>query len=172
MQNKPILQVSIAIASFIVLFGIANAQTTQGWLGYNRKANIFVGTGAQWCLQSGHGEDCVKGLGPSAYDLLEMKWNEQWNLCNEHGYNDPTYCAGAYVNNLWNGRVPGGDGGVWHYKIIWVGSEGDKSPYWEAGGYSVWGNYEVIMDQGTYEGAQHIIHEINAIAIPNGYSPK
>jgi hypothetical protein len=29
-----------------------------------------------------------------------------------------------------------------------VGSAGEGSPYWEAGGYSVWGNYEVIQDFG------------------------
>jgi len=165
MQNKSILGMGIAIASFIVLLGVVNAQGTQGWSGYNWKANIFIGTGAQWCLQSGYGEGCVASLGPSANDLIEMKWNEQWNLCNEYGEDNPTYCVGAFENNLWNGKVPGGDGGVWHYKIIWVGPEGTESPYWLAGGYSIWGNYEVIMDQGTYDN----VHIINAIATPNGY---
>ncbi|MDZ4225878.1 MAG: hypothetical protein U1C66_00105, partial [Patescibacteria group bacterium] len=57
---------------------------------------------------------------------------------------------------------------VWHYKIVWVGSAGEASPHWQEGGYSVWGNYEVLMDQGVTlnDGPTHIWF---ARSTPNGY---
>jgi hypothetical protein len=45
---------------------------------------------------------------------------------------------------------------------IAVSSDG---PYWKNGGYRIWGNYEVIMDQGMSTGA----HEWLTHAVPNGY---
>ena len=137
--------------------------------GYNWKANIFVGTGAEWCLQSGYGESCVSGLGSSANDLIIMKWNAQWNSCNLQGESNTSACVGAWENNEWIGTVPGGDGGVWHYKIIWVGPGSNSSAYWVPGGESVWGNYEILMDQGTELQNGTIMHVVNAIAKPDGY---
>jgi hypothetical protein len=137
--------------------------------GYNYQARIFVGTGASWCLAGGGLADC--GLGIYAPDKLVMKWNAAWDACNATATNDdPTVCAGAWTDNEWNGNVPGGSDAVWHYKIIWVGSAAENSAYWLPGGYSVWGNYEVIMDQGLdpnlYPGQGHFW---GAHAIPNGY---
>jgi hypothetical protein len=72
----------------------------------------------------------------------------------------------AWLTNEWNGAVPGGSGEVWHYKIIWVGPELEESPYWREGCYPIWGEFEVIMDQGTW--SDHT-HEILALATPNGF---
>ena len=151
-----------ALLSLLMGIGIAYAGS-----GYNWKANIFVGTYTQWCVQSGYGTNasCAAEFGNSRNDSLVMKWNEQWINCNNNSYNNPVYCAGAWVDNEINGKVPGGDGTVWHYKIIWVGSLGANSSYWLPGGYSIWGNYEVIMDQGL-NGTTHVI---NALATPDGY---
>jgi hypothetical protein len=52
-----------------------------------------------------------------------------------------------------------------HYKITWVGPKLESSPYWRAGGYAVWSEFEVIMDQGVIGGA----HYWGAHAIPTGY---
>ncbi len=165
MRNNGLVGVGLALAAFAILAGVAGAQSTGGMPGYIWKANNFAGTYAQWCLQSGYGQSCVTSLGSSANDTLAMKWNQQWINCNNNGYNNATYCAGAWVDNEINGKVPGGDGAVWHYKIIWVGSTANQSSYWAPGGYSVWGNYEVIMDQGTNSTG----HFFNTLAKPNGY---
>lgn len=99
-----------------------------------------------------------------ANDRLVMKWNAAWDACNAAGGDDPASCAGAWTTNEWNGMVPGGSGMTDHYKVIWVGSLGEASPYWAVGGYSVWGNYEVVMDQGTDSTG----HFWFALATPNG----
>ena len=129
--------------------------------GYNETARVFVGAadGVDRNL-----DGTVWGNPTYANDRLVMKWNAAWDACNDHGYDDATYCAGAWTTNHWNGAVPGGSGEVWQYKIIWVGSAGAASPYWVEGGYSVWGNYEVVMDQGVVDG----VHVWYARGIPNG----
>jgi len=147
------LLIAVAIISAILIAGVAMA----GWSGYNYKARIFVGTGLQWCTQKP--ADCSY-LGPYINDKITMKWNEAWDTCNTGGD-----CIGAWTNNEWNGKVPGGSGEVWHYKIIWVGSELENSPYWRDGGYAIWGEFEVIMDQGTIDNE----HFWYTHGIPNGY---
>ena len=130
--------------------------------GYNYNARIFVGKadGVDRVL-----DGKVWGDPMYANDNLVMKWNEAWDLCNDHGNNDVTYCLGAWTSNEWNGMMPDGTQSVWHYKIIWVGATGRSSPYWRDGGYVVWNNYEVIMDQGVDPTG----HAVYAHAIPNGY---
>jgi len=139
--------------------------------GYNLKARIFVGTGWTWCMAKvGNPVWCQDYLGAYANDKIVMKWNAAWDACNDQGGTEPDVCLGAWTNNEWNGNVLYGTGAVWHYKIIWVGPGGATSPYWKAGGdgYSIWGNYEVIMDQGidpSY-GPGHLWF---AHATPTGY---
>ena len=130
--------------------------------GYNDVAGIFnaPADGVDRVL-----DGKVWGDPTYANDRLTMKWNAAWDDCNAHGYNDPVYCAGAWTSNEWNGMVPGGSGEVWHYKIIWVGSGGASSEYWQPGGYSIWGNYEVIMDQGMSDS----VHFWFAHGISTGY---
>jgi hypothetical protein len=130
--------------------------------GYNNTARVFVG--------SADGVDRIldgKVWGDPTYanDHLVMKWNAQWDACNAAGNNSVAACLGAWTDNEWNGNVTGGSRTTEHYKIIWVGSEGTSSKYWLAGGYLVWGSYEVIMDQGTFNGS----HSWFAHATPNGY---
>ena len=152
----------------MLLFGAsAMPAFAAGQRGYNYTARVFVGPLSLWCSAEGIPLSTCGSYGfGSASDQLVMKWNAQWDNCNANGYDNPTYCAGAWVDNEYNGNVPGGDGYVWHYKIIWVGSAGQNSSYWEPGGYSVWGNYEVVMDQGVTPGSGH---SWNALATPNGY---
>ena len=130
--------------------------------GYNYTAHNFVGLadGVDRNL-----DGTVWGDPTYANDHLVMKWNAQWDNCNANGYDNPTYCAGAWTTNEWNGMLPDGSTVIEHYKIIWVGSLASASPYWRDGGYSVWGNYEVIMDQGMSPSTGHFWY---ALATPNG----
>jgi len=152
------------IATALALPVAAGAAGGFDQYGYNNDARIFNGTGSSWCVAGGQAADC---LGIYSADKLVMKWNAAWDACNAAGNADASVCAGAWTDNEWNGQ-DGGSGQVWHYKIIWVGSAGASSPYWLQGGYSVWSNYEVIMDQGTDPnvGPGHLWF---ARATPNGY---
>ena len=113
--------------------------------GYNYTARIFSGLadGVDNSL-----DGTVWGDPTYANDRLVMKWNAAWDACNANGYDDATYCAGAWDINEWNGMVPGGSGVTEHDMIIWVGSAGEASPYWAPGGTLIWGNYEWIFSQG------------------------
>lgn len=129
--------------------------------GYNRCAHIFNGTGESWSLQKGLPADY---LGIYAPDKLVMKWNEQWDICNFD--RSPENCAGAWEDNEWNGKQ-GGSGEVWHYKIKWSAACAAGEPLTD-GGYCIWGEYEVLMDQGQDPnvGPGHLWF---AHAVPNGY---
>lgn len=83
---------------------------------------------------------------PRAWSPLKMSWSKAWDDARFHG---APWTPDATLDNEWNGRVPGGSGEVWHYKVIWVGPELENSPYWRPGGYAIWGGFEVIMDHGT-----------------------
>ena len=155
--------ISLVLVAFFALAIVTPAFAQGGFdkFGYNYDARIFVGKadGVDRVL-----DGMVWGDPTYANDHLVMKWNKAWDDCNDHGYNDPIYCAGAWTTNEWNGQVPGGSAYSEHYKIIWVGSLLEKSPYWVPGGYAVWNNYEVIMDQGTGPDG----HFWYALATPNG----
>lgn len=142
--------------------------------GYNYTARVFNGTYSSWCAhRQWSTSDCAayfEGNGGSAAtvnDQLIMKWNAAWDACNKQP--SATTCAGAWEDNEVNGMVPGGDGTVWHYKIVYSSSCSIGVASLTDGGYCIWngigGGYEVIMDQGTSNG----VHTSNALAIPNGY---
>lgn len=80
-----------------------------------------------------------------ANDHLVMKWNAAWDSCNAD--RSPENCAGAWTDNEWSGKVAGGSGQTWHYKIVWSATC-DAGEALTDGGYCVWGSYEVLMDQG------------------------
>ena len=129
--------------------------------GYNYKARVFSGLadGVDRKL-----DGMVWGDSTFANDHLVMKWNAAWDACNANGYDNPVFCKGAWTTNEWNGMGPNGSATSDHVKIIWVGSAGIASPYWVSGGWSIWNNYEVIMDHGIIDG-QHFIW---TKATPNG----
>ncbi len=162
MFKKIILMGAVALIAVLGIVATVSAKGGFDEFGYNDQARVFNGTGSSWCLAGGQSANCVGIYSP---DKLVMKWNAAWDDCNDAGNDDEDACAGAWTSNEWNGNVPGGSGEVWHYKIIWVGSAGEASDYWREGGYLVWNNYEVIMDQGTADG----VHTVFAHAVPNGY---
>ena len=123
--------------------------------GYNYKARIFVGPadGVDRVL-----DGAVWGDPTYANDHLVMKWSKAWD---DARFNGAEWTPDAWVNNEWNGKVSGGSGEMEICKIIWVGSELEQSEYWRDGGYAIWGEFEVIMD--NYAG------KFLAHATPNGY---
>ena len=161
MFKQRILLIAAAVVALVAIPAIATAAGGFDQFGYNDTARVFSGPA--------DGVDRVldgKVWGDTTYanDHLVMKWNAAWDACNDNGYNNAVYCAGAWLTNQWNGMNPDGTQSVWHYKIIWVGSSGTGSTYWVPGGYSVWGNYEVISDQGVDSNG----HQVYAQGIPNG----
>ena len=131
--------------------------------GYNRVARIFSGPATGWCLERAKPADC---LGIYSNDLLVMKWNAEWDRGNAENWAFPPYAA--WETNEWNGMAPGGSGAVWHYKIQWVGPCGATGTPLPDGGYCIWGQFEVLMDQGLDPvfGPGHIF---GAHALPNGF---
>lgn len=135
--------------------------------GYNNQANLFNGTGWSWCMDKvGDVTWCESYLGPYANDNIIMKWNDEWNRGNAENWAYPPYKA--WESNEWNGMFEGGSGSVWHYKIVWdqgCASTGTPS---KAGGYCIWGQFEVIMDQGV-DPNYGPGHWWFAHGLPNGY---
>lgn len=156
----------ILIGVISLMLGVLTAGSTAGMagaggfdeFGYNYGARIFVGAadGVDRIL-----DGKVWGDPTYANDHLVMKWSKAWDNARFGGA--PWTCE-AWVDNEWNGRVPGGSGEVWHYKIVWVGPELEASPCWREGGYPIWGQFEVIFSHGTMGNA----HFWDAHARPAG----
>ncbi len=131
--------------------------------GYNDRARIFNGTVWAWCMDKvGIESWCQANYGDYANDHLVMKWNAEWDRGNAENWSNPPY--DAWLNNQFNGKFPGGSDEIWHYKFVWVGpcTEGE---YFPNGGYCLWSQFEVLMDQGTADG----VHSWLAHAKPGGY---
>jgi len=158
MKTKILAGIAMLFALILVVPVFAGGGFDQ--FGYNYQARVFVGKadGVDRIL-----DGKVWGDLTYAKDQLVMKWSEGWDDARFHG---AAWGPDAWEDNEWNGAVPGGSGEVWHYKIIWVGIELESSAYWHEGGYAVWGQFEVILDHGTW--ADHT-HEFFAHAIPTGY---
>lgn len=132
--------------------------------GYNYNAGNFVGTGSEWCQgKLGWTETvCDAYMAPYQNDHLKMKWSKAWDDARFHGGD---WTCDAWVDNQWNGAIPGGSGEVWHYRIVWVGEELEASDCWRPGGSPIWGSFEILMDHGTAGGD----HEWWTHANPAGY---
>jgi hypothetical protein len=127
--------------------------------GYNYQACIFVGPadGLDRVL-----DGTVYGDPTYANDHLVMKWSKARDDARFHG---GPWTPDAWVDNEWNGNLPGGSNVSEHEKIVWVGPALANSPYWRPGGYAIWGEFEVVMDQGTDPSG----HFWLAHAVPAGY---
>lgn len=132
--------------------------------GYNRTARIFSGTYGSWCMDKiGNATTCQNDYGPWLNDKLIMKWNDEWDRGNAENWSKPPY--NAWLNNISNGKLPGGSGETWMYKYVWIGPCGANYAPLPDGGYCIWGQFEVIMDKGN-DGSGVIWY---AHSTPSGY---
>ncbi len=141
--------------------GAAGADGAFDEFGYNYTARIFVGAadGVDRIL-----DGLVWGDPTYAKDHLVMKWSKGWDDARFH---EALWTPDAWEDNEWNGMVEGGSGEIAHYKIIWVGTDLQTSQYWREGGYPIWDQFEVILDQGVIDGE----HYWGTHAQPTGYGP-
>lgn len=149
------------LLSSSLLAGTAFAAKGFDDLGYNDGARVFVGTadGVDNTLDGN-----VWGDPYYANDRLVMKWNAEWDRGNAEGWTDPNGYK-AWEDNEWNGLVSGGSGESWHYKIVWdQGCKTSNTPS-IGGGYCIWGQFAVILSQGTVAN-QHLW---DILAKPAGY---
>ncbi len=133
---------------------LANGNTAERGFdeyGYNRCAHIFNGTFEGWCAAKGQVPDCA---GVAGSTNLIMKWNEEWDRGNATGWT-----AGPYAANLDNetrGTYLDGTPFSEHFMTRWdagcVASGGTES---SNGGQCIWGQFEILMDQGT-EAGEHL----------------
>lgn len=156
---KKLLLVMILLAGLVMIMPVS-AKGGFDQYGYNYDARLFVGDVSGWCAQKNLASDC-QGTNYTN-DHLVMKWSKSWDDARFHG---AVWTPEAWISNEYNGRSPGGSGEVWHYKMIWVGPTLETSQYWRDGGYPIWGEFEVIMDQGSNNEG----HVWGTHAIPNGY---
>jgi hypothetical protein len=150
------------VLALLVIFALITPAFGKGGFdefGYNHQANIFVGAadGVDRVL-----DGTLYGDSTYASDHLVMKWSKAWA---DAKYRDAPWTCGAWIDNEWNGMAPGGSGETWHYKIVYVGPAGEASPCWRDGGYSIWGDFEVIFSHGTSANE----HFWDAHATPSGF---
>lgn len=136
--------VSLAISLAFLVSALASPAAANGFdqYGYNRTARVFNGTGASWSVAQGLPANY---LGIYSNDNLVMKWNAEWDRGNATNWLAGPY--GAYLDNEWNGNVPGGSGWTEHFKAVWIGSCADGTMF-PNGGYCIWGQFEAIFDRG------------------------
>lgn len=160
---KKIITIFSGFLALFLFVTVARAAGGFDQYGYNDTARIFNGTGESWALAQGLPSNY---LGVYAPDKLVMKWNAEWDRGNAENWANPPYAA--WENNEWNGKGGNGSGQVWHYKIIWVGDYTSNPDLVPEGAYGIWGQFAVIMDQGTDPnyGPGHLWF---AHAMPNGY---
>jgi len=160
---KKLIFAGTLVAGLALVAGVVLAAGGFDQYGYNDTARIFNGTGESWSLAKGLPANY---LGIYAPDKLVMKWNAEWDRGNAENWANPPY--DAWENNEWNGNVKDGSGAVWHYKIKWVGDYSADPSLIPEGGYGIWGQFAVIMDQGKDPsfGPGHLWF---AHAIPTGY---
>lgn len=161
MFKKRVLLIVAAVGALVAIPAIATAANGFDEFGYNRQARIFVGPASGWCLERGDPANCL-GVYSSAH--LTMKWNAEWDRGNEEGWAKPPYAA--WLNNEWNGNVPGGSGWSEVFKTVWDQGCADSGVPSRSGSWCIWGQFAVLMDQGT---TPDNIHEWWTHANPAGY---
>lgn len=157
----------LGLVALVAMLGIATMVLAGGsdQFGYNYQARVFVGPadGVDRVL-----DGTVWGDPTYANDHLVMKWSKAWDDARFHG---APWTPDAWVNNEWDGQVPGGSGISEIVKVIWVGSDLENSVYWRDGGYPIWGEFEVIMDHYICSSANALCptDPWPAHAVPTGY---
>lgn len=161
-----VVAVFVFVFTYSLTFAAKPADKGFDQYGYNNTARIFNGTGTSWCQAKSLPDNCMGIYSP---DKLVMKWNAEWDRGNAEDWTDSNGYD-AWENNEWNGKgVKGGSGAVWHYKIKWVGACGADGTVLADGGYCIWGQFDVLMDQGSDPSINDGLHTWLTHAKPNGY---
>ena len=167
-MKKPLIGILVVLMFVMALSVVAKSPSGKGFdeFGYNKQARNFVGTCLSWHMGkfSSTEDQATAYCGDYSNDKLKMKWNAEWDRGNAEGWSDPNGYD-AWEDNQWNGMFPGGSGETWHYKIKWIGPCGAYGTPTTNGGYCIWGQFEVTMSHGTFEGQ----HFWDAHATPSGY---
>ena len=162
LHPKLILLLALALL-FLVVYAVLAKNNGEGGFnefGYNKVARLFEGKADGVDRNS---DGTVWGDPTYANDHLKMNWNAEWDRGNREGWAKPPYRA--WLDNNWNGKVQGGSGEVWQYKIVWVGPCGSDGTRLASGGYCIWGQFAVILSQGTVDNG----HFWDAHAHPAGF---
>jgi hypothetical protein len=150
-----------AVLVLLALVAPAFGKTNSGFdqYGYNYQARLFnaKADGVDRLLDGNVWGDPTYGN-----DRLVMKWSKAWDDARFRG---EAWNCDAWEDNEWNGKVTGGSGETWHYKIVWVGPELEESSCWREGGQPIWGQFEVTFSQGN-AGEGHIWETLTK---PSGY---
>ena len=141
MFKQRILLIAAAVVALVALPAIATAAGGFDQFGYNDTARVFSGPadGVDRVL-----DGKVWGDPTYANDHLVMKWNAEWDRGNLENWAKPPYAA--WLNNEWNGNVPGGSGESEIFKTVWYAGCAAAIPTPPAGGYCIWGQFAVLMD--------------------------
>jgi len=167
---KKLIFTSFFLSLFLALFTFTVSAGFDEF-GYNPTARNFVGTGSSWCQGKlgWNKSTCDAYMHPYENDKLVMKWNAEWDRGNDEVWTDPDGYD-AWENNEWNGRVPGGSGEIWHYKIAWDrGCADENVPSTQAtkgNAYCLWGPFAMLQSQGS--GADRV-HVWDVLMKPAGY---
>jgi hypothetical protein len=128
----------ISAVVVLILFGAMPA------LGVGQSAkfpNVFKGYGYQLCTERGLGGMC---LGQYSNDKVVMKWNDEWARGKAESWSVPPYDASLKIR--WNGKIKGGTGDLFRYRIDWMpdkcSPELSKLP---GGGYCLWGHFKLKL---------------------------
>lgn len=146
------MNIRATLVSFALLVAMsAPANASDGGFdqyGYNYQARTFVGLadGVDRVL-----DGTVWGDPTYAYDRLVMHWSQAWD---DARFSGAAWTPDAWEDNEWDGACTGCSGEVWHYKIVWSQTCRDAGVA-PQGGYCVWGEFAVLMDQGATVGAGH-----------------
>ncbi len=147
-DSSPSLSSSGGSCSVPVGGVLTQVSTGPDQYGYNRCAHIFVGTYGSYCAQRGAPDNCG---GVDGSTKLTMKWTPEWDRGNATAWADPNGYNGAWLDNEANGADFSE-----HFKTRWdagcVSSGGAAST---AGNTCIWGQFEVLMDQGKTAG-EHV----------------
>ena len=156
-MKKILVALFLVVALAIPVAALAAGGFDQ--FGYNYQASLFNGPADG---VDRNNDDAVWGDPTYANDRLVMNWSQAWD---DARFNGAPWTCDAWTDNEWNGMFPGGSGETWHYKIVWVGPGLQSSDCWRDGGYAIWGEFEVIMSHGTFDGE----HIWDVLAQPVGY---
>lgn len=135
----------LPILVFLGVFIATSSYVKHSQASPNENANVFIGTGFEWCMELGYGNEylCDMFYGTFANDKVVMKWSDEWEKGEAEYWANPPYNK-AWVIESWNGNVKDGSGYSQYWKYRW--DEGCATTHTPSatGGYC-WGSAPFII---------------------------